>query len=127
MPCGEKVTHYTSVPEEPVPEEMATGTTIRWLISDKDGASNFYMRMFRMEPGAHIKAHFHPWEHEIYVLEGSGRVRIGSSTYDVSEGTVVYIPPNVEHEYWSGDKGLRFLCIIPARPTAEKTEKPLEC
>ncbi|MCE4619944.1 MAG: cupin domain-containing protein, partial [Desulfurococcales archaeon] len=73
MPCGEKVTHYTSVPEEPVPEEMATGTTIRWLISDKDGASNFYMRMFRMEPGAHIKAHFHPWEHEIYVLEGSGR------------------------------------------------------
>jgi len=127
MSCGEKVSHYTRIKEEQVSEEMATGTTIRWLISEQDGAKNFYMRMFYMRPNAHIKSHFHPWEHEIFILEGKGKVRIGSNTYDVSEGYIVYIPPNVEHEYWSGDEGLRFLCIIPSSPTVEKTSKPIKC
>lgn len=127
MACGGKVTHYSNVEEKVIPEDMATGTTIRWLIAEADGARNFYMRLFKMEPGGHIKAHFHPWEHEIFILEGSGRVRIGSETYDVKEGYVVYIPPNVEHEYWSGENGMRFLCIIPSKPTAEDVEEPLKC
>lgn len=127
MSCGEKVAHYSSVVEEPVPEDMGKGVTIRWLISEKDGARSFYMRLFKFEPNTHINAHFHPWEHEIFVLEGSGRVRIGGKTYDISEGYFIYIPPNVEHEYWSGSEGMRVLCMIPARPTAEKLDKPLEC
>ncbi len=127
MSCGEKVVHYYMIPEEIVPEEMATGTTIRWLVSREDGAENYYMRMFAMKPGAHIRGHYHPWEHEIFVLSGSGRVRVGSKTYDVGEGYVVYIPPNVEHEYWAGEDGMRFLCIIPSRATAEEREEPVEC
>ena len=127
MGCGEKVAHYTEVPEERVPESMATGTYIRWLIAEGDGARSFYMRLFRMEPGAHIRAHFHPWEHEIFVLRGSGRVRIGSTTYSVREGSFLYIPPNAEHEYWSGGEGLWFLCVIPSRPTAEERSEPIEC
>jgi len=125
--CPVKVVHFSQVEEEKVPEDMATGTTIRWLISEKDGARNYYMRLFTMAPGGHIRGHFHPWEHEIFVLEGSGRVRIGSKTYDVGEGYAIYIPPNVEHEYWAGQEGMKFLCIIPAGPTAEKVEEPVEC
>jgi len=124
--CGEKVSHYTSVEEKPVPANMATKTWIRWLIAEKDGAKNFYMRLFRVEPGGHIKPHFHPWEHEIFVIKGEGRVRIGKKTYNVREGYFLYIPPNAEHEYWA-DEELWFLCMIPSRPTAEKTEAPLEC
>ncbi|MEB3806850.1 MAG: cupin domain-containing protein [Desulfurococcales archaeon] len=127
MACGEKVVHFTSVEEKAVPSDMAEGTTIRWLISGDDGARNFYMRLFSMGPGAHIRPHFHPWEHEIYIVSGSGRVRIGSRTYSVGEGFAIYIPPNVEHEYWSGEEGLRFICVIPARPTAEEREEPVEC
>ncbi len=127
MSCGEKVAHYTSITESPVSEDMATGTTIRWLIADADGAKTFYMRMFKMEANGHIKAHYHPWEHEIFILEGSGRLRIGSRTYNVYSGMVVYIPPNVDHEYWAGEEGMRFLCMIPAKPTVEKTDKPVEC
>jgi quercetin dioxygenase-like cupin family protein len=124
--CGEKVVHYTEVEESPVPEDMAKGTYIRWLVSKEDGAPTFYMRLFRTEKDAHIKAHYHPWEHEIFVLSGKLEVRIGSKTYHVQEGTVIYIPPNVEHEYWSLEES-SFLCIIPARPSAEKTEEPIKC
>ena len=125
--CRAKVVHFSQVEEKRVPEDMATGTTIRWLIASEDGARNFYMRLFTMEPGAHIKGHFHPWEHEIFILEGGGRVRIGSKTYEVGPGYALYIPPNVEHEYWAGESGMKFLCMIPSAPTAEKVEEPVEC
>ncbi len=78
-PCG-KVVHYSSVKAEPVSPDMATATRIRWLIGPSDEPPLFYMRMFEVDPGGHINAHFHPWEHEIYVLEGSGRVRIGGGS-----------------------------------------------
>ena len=125
-PCG-KVVHYSSVKAEPVSPDMATATRIRWLIGPSDEPPLFYMRMFEVDPGGHINAHFHPWEHEIYVLEGSGRVRIGGRIHEVRAGYVVFIPPNVEHEYWAGDEGLRFLCMIPKEPTAEKRDEPIQC
>lgn len=84
--CG-KVVRYTDVEATPVPKELATGTRIRWLIASGDGARNFYMRLFEMEPGAHIKPHFHPWEHEIFILEGGGKIRIGGAPTRLSPGT----------------------------------------
>jgi len=124
--CGEAVGHYSEVEAKPVPSEMAEKARIRWLIGEGSRAKNFYMRLFTVEKGGHIKPHFHPWEHEIFVLKGKGRVRIGSSTYTVGEGYYLYIPPNVEHEYWA-DEELWFICVIPSRPTAEKTEEPVRC
>ncbi len=113
-PYGEKLGHYTLVKKEKVPEDMAEKTWIRWLIRKEDGAPNFAMRVFEVEPGGHIKAHSHPWEHEIFVLEGVGDIRIGDRVYRVTSGFFIYIPPNVEHEYWNrGDKSLVFICLIP--------------
>ena len=113
-PYGEKLGHYTLVKKEKVPEDMAEKTWIRWLIRKEDGAPNFAMRVFEVEPGGHIKAHSHPWEHEIFVLEGVGDIRIGDRVYRVTGGFFIYIPPNVEHEYWNkGDKSLVFICLIP--------------
>ncbi|MCD6196772.1 MAG: cupin domain-containing protein [Staphylothermus sp.] len=111
---GEKLGHYTLVKKEKVPEDMAEKTWIRWLIRKEDGAPNFAMRVFEVESGGHIKAHSHPWEHEIFVLEGVGDIRIGDRVYRVTSGFFIYIPPNVEHEYWNkGDKPLVFICLIP--------------
>ncbi len=126
-PCGGKVASVDEIPEEPVPRSLASRTFIRWLVGPSDGAGNFYMRLFRVEPGGHINAHFHPWEHEIYILEGTGTIRLGKTKVDVREGFAVYIPPNVEHEYWAGDQGMRFICVIPAKPTAREREAPLDC
>ncbi len=125
-PCGEKVGHYTDIVEENVPENMAVNTTIRWLVKKEDGAPTFAMRLFKVSRGGHIKAHSHPWEHEIFVVRGRGRVRIGSREYPVEEGYFLYIPPNVEHEYWcTGDSDLEFICVIPHEPSAR--EEKVEC
>jgi quercetin dioxygenase-like cupin family protein len=56
-------------------EKYAEGVRIRKLISEKDGAKNFYMRVFEVDQGTQPPPpHSHPWEHEIYVLEGQGVV-----------------------------------------------------
>jgi quercetin dioxygenase-like cupin family protein len=124
--CG-KVVKASDVAAEPLPESMASGTAIKWLIGEKDQPPTFYMRLFEMAPQGHIRAHFHPWEHEIFVLSGSGEVRIGLQKHKVEAGTAIYIPPNVEHEYWAGEEGMTFLCIIPKSETAPRLEKPIEC
>ncbi len=113
-PSGEIIGYYEVIDEELVSEDMATKTSIRWLLGKHGEAPNFAMRLFRVEPGGHIKAHSHPWEHEIFILDGVGEVRIGSRVYRVSKGFFIYIPPNIEHEYWNkSDKDLLFLCMIP--------------
>ncbi len=119
-PCGEKIGHISLVEKQKVPDEMAERTWIKWLISRDDGAPTFAMRVFTIEPGGHIKPHHHPWEHEIYVLKGVGDIRISSRVYRVTSGSFVYIPPNVEHEYWNrGEDDLEFICIIPLKPSVE--------
>lgn len=115
-PCNEKVGHIDAVEKQSIPEAVAVKTWIRRLIKEDDGAPTFAMRLFTIEAGGYIKPHHHPWEHEIYVLNGVGEVRICSRTYRITQGSFLYIPPNVEHEYINtGNEDLEFLCIIPLK------------
>ena len=101
-----------SVPEEPV--EGAEGVWVRWLISRRDGAPNFAMRLFRFEPGASMAPHSHPWEHEIYVLSGRVVVTVGGEEVEAGPGTALLVPPNVEHSYRNpGEEDAVFICVIP--------------
>ena len=125
-PCGEKIGTPSDVPAEDVviAGQKLQGVKIRWLIRDSDGARAFAMRYFTVEPGAHIPAHKHPYEHEIFVVKGSMKVRIGEKTYEVKEGNFIFIPPNAVHEYWAGDSGVEFLCLIPLKPTVDESYEP---
>ncbi len=110
----EKVVHVSRVEPKPVTEGGARGTRIRWLISKEDGAPNFSMRYFEIEPGGHTPRHSHPWEHEIFILEGEGLVEIGDREYEVGPGTAVFIPPDVFHSITNTGTGiLKLLCLIP--------------
>ncbi|MCC6029170.1 MAG: cupin domain-containing protein [Candidatus Korarchaeum sp.] len=90
----------------------ARGTQIKWLISPKDGAPTFAMRLIRIEANGEIPEHSHPWEHEIFILKGSGKIRVYETIYDVSEGDAVLIPPDAPHEYHA-DTEMLFICLIP--------------
>ncbi len=109
-----KVVHYSRIEAKEVAEKGASKARIRVLIGVEDGAENFIMRMFELEPGGNTPLHKHPWEHEIFILEGEGLVKIGDREYNVSDGYVIYIPPNIEHTIINrGSRLLRFLCLIP--------------
>jgi len=102
------------VPEEKVKEEGAKGTRVRWLISDKDGAKNFAMRYFEVEPGGYTPRHMHDWEHEVFILSGEGKVIYEGQEWEIGPGYVVFIPPGKEHCFMNtGREKMVFLCLIP--------------
>jgi len=109
-----KVVHYTDVKLEKVTVPGAKNAFVRWLISDKDGAPHFAMRLFEVGADGNTPLHNHPWEHEIFILEGEAKVRIGDKEFQVKPGYVIYIPPNVEHTIVNiGRSTLKFICLKP--------------
>jgi len=109
-----KVFHYRDVKAEDVTEEGAEKIKIRWLIDERIGAENFFMRMFEIEPGGCSPLHSHPWEHEIFILEGEGVVIGKDGERKIGPGDVIFIPPNEIHQLKNtGNSLMRLLCLIP--------------
>lgn len=93
----------------------AEGVTVRWLIGESDGATNFHMRLFELQPNSQTPWHQHPWEHEVFVLEGEGTVKSDQGEHKLVAGTVVFVQPNEWHQFKAHpEKPLKFLCLIPA-------------
>lgn len=120
-----KVVHYTDVLLEEVNVEGSKGCEIRWLISQKDTAPNFAMRMFEVAPGGFTPYHTHNWEHEVYVLEGEGVFVTEEKEYPFKKDDVIYADPGMKHQFRNaGNSVLKFLCLVPHEiPQAVKKEE----
>jgi len=111
-----KVVHSDEVVKEPVRVEGAEGVDVRWLIGRKDGAENFAMRLFEVEPGGYTPLHTHAHEHEVYVLEGEGAVVCDDGERAFGRDFVIFVPGGVRHRFKNtGTCVLKFLCIVPLR------------
>jgi quercetin dioxygenase-like cupin family protein len=111
-----KVEHYRDV--EPLPvaaiEEATEGLTIRRVISEVDGATEFTMDVFEIEPGGHSAFHEHPWEHQIFVLSGEGTLNGSGGPVPFKQGDVIFIAPEEPHQIVNdGDVLVEFVCLIP--------------
>ena len=94
----------------------AKDVCIRWLITEDKGAPNFLMRMFEIAPGGYTPRHRHDYEHEVFILEGNGKVFCEGKEYEVTAGHYLLIKPNEEHQFINtGDVVWRFLCLIPKK------------
>jgi len=102
--------HYHEV----LPEQVSTGITIRWAVGKPEGAPHFALRVIEFEPGAAFARHQHPYEHEIFVLEGEGVAEGAEGSVEMRPGVVLYIPADEPHGYRNTGTGvLRFICVIP--------------
>jgi quercetin dioxygenase-like cupin family protein len=108
-----KLFHYDAVKVKDA-EEGASKLKIRWLITKEMGAENFAMRLFEMEPGGYSPLHLHPWEHEVFILDGEGSVFDGENAKEFKARDVIFVPSNERHQFKNnGKKTLKFLCLIP--------------
>lgn len=97
---------------------MEGGAGIRWLITHRDGAPNFSMRLINVPAGGNTPYHTHNYEHEIFVIEGEMEATIGDEKYRASQNNFVYIPPDVYH----GMKAIRdltIICVVPVKAAKE--------
>ena len=110
-----KIKKAQSVAAVPVDVDGARDVTIRVLIGEADGAPNFFMRQFTLAPGGCTPRHTHDWEHEVYVVAGTGAAVSEEGDKDISAGDCVFVPPGELHQFRStGDGELKLLCLVPA-------------
>jgi quercetin dioxygenase-like cupin family protein len=123
-----KICHNKEVENVPVTMEGSHGCNVRWLVGEKDGAPNFAMRQFEVAPGGYTPRHFHPYEHEIFVLEGNGEVIDGSTPRSLKAGDVVLVQPDEVHQFRNtGNAPFKFLCLIPNAATGKTVTVAPEC
>ncbi|MDO5112868.1 MAG: cupin domain-containing protein [Planctomycetia bacterium] len=109
-----KVCHSQQVPAAAANVPGAARCKMRVLVGPDDGAPTFAMRQFEVEPGGHTPMHTHPWEHEIYILQGAATITMDSEEHPARPGCCAFIPPNVPHQIANaGLLELKFLCLIP--------------
>ena len=109
-----KVITQQDRPLEVYNDQAAQGVSRTNLISDKDGAPNFTMRLFQVEPEGFSPYHSHDYEHVVYVVHGNGELRYVSGTTKFQAGDSIVVSPNEEHQFRNtGNEPLLFTCTIP--------------
>jgi len=110
-----KITNLQQCQSSNVNMEGACGASRQVPIGKADGAPNFSIRVFTLEPGGHTPHHQHDSEHLNYILEGRGAVMEGETPRAVKAGDFVLVEPGEKHQYRNtGDSPLVFMCMVPS-------------
>ena len=110
-----KIIHYTEAEEKKYPSDQAKGAAGRVVVGKADGAKNFCMRVFELSKEGITGKHAHEWEHEVFVHAGKGAILRNGKWVPLSNGSVIFIPGNEEHQLKNtGEDPFVFVCIIPS-------------
>lgn len=111
-----KITNLKDIPAEKVEMDGVKDCQYQVAISARDGAPSMAMRFFEVAPAGNTPLHHHPYEHEIYVLEGTGTVWRDGREVSLRPGDVLYIPADEKHQFKNaGSQPFKFMCLIPSK------------
>ena len=109
-----KITRLEQVQTQPIDMAGVVGATKQVPIGKADGAPNFSIRVFTLEPGGHTPHPQHDSEHLNYILEGQGEVLEGDTPRAIQQGDYLLVQPQERHQYRNtGDGPLVFMCMVP--------------
>jgi quercetin dioxygenase-like cupin family protein len=70
------------------------------------------LRIFEVQPGTENPLHTHAYSHDLFVIRGTGLVRLENGEQRIGEGDVASITPYEPHAFVNdGDDVLQFLCM----------------
>ncbi|MFN6111908.1 MAG: cupin domain-containing protein [Planctomycetota bacterium] len=123
-----KVMAYEKVEQQKVEMPGSHNCQVRWLIGPRDGAPNFAMRQFEVAVEGYTPKHSHPYEHEVFVLEGEGTILEGDHVHPIHAGDIIYVAPDEVHQFRNVGKGpLKFLCLVPNDSMNKPVTQSPEC
>lgn len=112
------VKDYLEVPAEAA---GADGLTARWVINATQGATNFAMCIYELQPGKTTPFHQHDHEHELFVFEGHGQLTTPRDVVELRPGAAIFIPSGEQHQFSStGDSLLRMVGVVSFAPALPK-------
>jgi len=102
------------IPERGINRTYMEGVSIRYLVVEEFGAPNFEMRYFELEKGCKTSLDQHPYEHEVFVLRGRGKLLLNDEEIELRKNDAVLIESNEQHRLIQiGDETFGFLCVVP--------------
>lgn len=101
--------------------------TVNVRLAGRDFCPGFEMVLGRLEPGAEAHRHHHDTEHQaMYVLKGSARVTLGDGApRDCGPGTIVRIPPGLDHHVINAAGEPLELMIVYSPPLKPRDDTPV--
>lgn len=111
-----KITRLEDCEKTAVTIDGASGASRQVPIGKADGAPNFSVRVFTIEPGGHTPHHDHESEHLNYVVSGAGVAMEGETSRTIKQGDFILVKPNEVHQYRNdGEVPLVFMCMVPSK------------
>ena len=117
-------------PHEYKPEGEHFRDLTRQVLFGAEAGLACELRYFEIEPGGHSTLERHEHAHAVLVLQGAGRVLVGSEIHGVAPYDLVRVAPMTWHQFRAErDTALGFLCLVdaerdrPIRPTAEELRR----
>ena len=105
---------YVTSIEKTEEKTMPSGVTVRWLLTEEAGAPLFEMRYFEIGKGRSTSGRPHQFEHEVYVVRGTGKVEGDGQTVAIEPGDAILILPGERHKFINtADEPLGIICLIP--------------
>ena len=107
-----KVNHYSEI--ESVQE--LKGVFRRDVLTADDGVTVVCMQVTEISPHESTPSHYHPWEHELFIVSGKGLAVGDEGSIPIDQGTIVFIPANEPHCFVNtGSDTLRFVSVEPLK------------
>ncbi|HKM50346.1 MAG TPA: cupin domain-containing protein [Candidatus Bathyarchaeia archaeon] len=90
------------------------------LVDSKTGAKNLDVHIMVLKPGGSTNLHHHSTSESVWiVLQGTAQARIEGNEYRLEKNSVIFVPPNVDHEFKAiGEEDYMFIEIF-APPAAD--------
>jgi mannose-6-phosphate isomerase-like protein (cupin superfamily) len=55
----------------------------------------------------------HPLDELYYIIRGDGYIRIGGKSQPVNQGTIIFVPAQIDHSFYGNEGDLVILYIFP--------------
>jgi quercetin dioxygenase-like cupin family protein len=85
------------------------------MITLDDNPPTCTMSYAELNDGETSPHHIHPWEHEVYIPQGSGTLFCDGKEFPIKEGDGFLIPPNVDH-YMLNNGGQGIMARVEVNP-----------
>lgn len=83
------------------------------LLGETEKDLNFQTRYFEIQPGGYSSLEKHRHPHTVIIIRGKGTVILGNSLREVQLHDVVYISPEIIHQFHADiDETLGFICVV---------------
>lgn len=99
---------FTSYKDEP-----GTWVAVTRRVLAEPGQTKFETRYFEVAPGGYTSYEKHGHEHVVVVLQGSGKVKLGTETHEIGPGDCIHVPSWTPHQFEnSGETPFGILCVV---------------